>query len=92
MPHLVSLEINLPRPTGFESYKGFVMMPNFTELESTKMESAKWTIGGFIRSEGGSSSVEEPFHYRGHFAASHEEAIERGMIYSQSLIDARESK
>ena len=77
----------MPLPTRFESYKDFVITP-----KSVEMDSAKWTIGGFIRPRDDESTSEESFLHKGHFALSHDEAIEQAMVYGKRLIDDRASR
>lgn len=77
----------MPLPTRFESYRGFVITPY-----SVGAENGRWTIGAFIRVEVDSSAAEESCHDKGHFAASHDEAIKLGMAYGKKVIDDRLTK
>ena len=77
----------MPLPTRFESYKDFVITAN-----SVNLDSAKWTITGFIRPRGDESASEESFIHRGHFALSRDEADEQAMVYGKKLIDDRASR
>ncbi len=77
----------MPLPKRFESYKRVLITPH-----SVEMRPGKWTIGGVIRPENDSSAAEESFHDKGYFAASHDEAIEKAMVYGKRLVDDRTPK
>ena len=79
----------MPLPARFESYKDFVIIPMSVEVDSVEMDSIKWTIGGFIRPRDAKSESEESFLQRGNFALTHDDAIERAMVYGKKLINDR---